>query len=151
MKRAAARITRRKITFHASGRSWCRCPAPEIGTSRRSSRLLSCRRWLPIPRARQFTGDLAFGQTVAVKIHDTDRYGRTVAEIILPDGRNLNHELVRAGFAWWYQQYARNENALAALQQQARAARKGVWADPHAVAPWEWRRTSRTRPVGARP
>jgi hypothetical protein len=30
-----------------------------------------------------------------------------LAEIILPDGRNLNRELVRAGLAWWYERYAR--------------------------------------------
>jgi endonuclease YncB( thermonuclease family) len=43
-------------------------------------------------RAKQFTGDLAFGQVVIVKVRDIDRYKRTVAEIILPDGRNLNQE-----------------------------------------------------------
>jgi micrococcal nuclease len=32
-------------------------------------------------------------------IRDIDRYRRTVAEIILPDARNLNQELVRAGMA----------------------------------------------------
>src|SRR5450432_3832713 len=48
-------------------------------------------------RAKQFTGDLAFGLTVTLRVHDVDRYGRQVAEIILPDGRNLNHEIVRAG------------------------------------------------------
>ena len=50
-------------------------------------------------RAKQFTGELAFGQTVTVKVRDIDRYKRTVAGIILPDGRNLNREIVRAGFA----------------------------------------------------
>src|ERR1035441_8396044 len=41
-------------------------------------------------RAKQFTGDLAFGQVVTVKVRDIGRYKRTVAEIMLPDGRNLN-------------------------------------------------------------
>ena len=36
-----------------------------------------------------------------------DRYKRTVAEIILPDGRNLNQEHERAGLTWWHKQYAR--------------------------------------------
>jgi Staphylococcal nuclease homologue len=45
----------------------------------------------------------------AVIQHDTERYGRMVAEIILPDGRVLNKELVRAGHAWWYSQYDRND------------------------------------------
>jgi endonuclease YncB( thermonuclease family) len=49
-------------------------------------------------RARQFTADLAFGKNVT-GARDIDRYGRTVAEIVLRDGRNLNHELVRAGMA----------------------------------------------------
>ena len=33
-------------------------------------------------RAKQFTGDLAFEQTVTVRVRDVDRYKRTVAEII---------------------------------------------------------------------
>ena len=93
-------------------------------------------------RAKQFTGDLAFGQTVTVKVRDIDRYKRTVAEIILPDGRNLNREIVRAGFAWWYVTYARRETILRDLQNEARAAKRGLWADPKPVPPWEWRRAA---------
>jgi micrococcal nuclease len=36
---------------------------------------------------------------VTVQSRGTDRYGRTVALVVLPDGRTLNHELVRTGFA----------------------------------------------------
>ena len=79
-------------------------------------------------RAKQFTGDLAFGQTVIVRVRDVDRYKRTVAEIILPDGRNLNQELVRAGLAWWFERYARRELILRDLEQEARAARRGLGA-----------------------
>src|SRR5271157_159655 len=38
-----------------------------------------------------------FGQVVKVMPRETDRYGRTVADVILVDGRILNHQLVRAG------------------------------------------------------
>lgn len=92
-------------------------------------------------RAKQFTGDLAFGKTVTLRVHDVDRYGRQVAEIILPDGRNLNHEIVRAGFAWWYRQYARNDKELERLETEARAAKRGLWADDNPVPPWEFRKT----------
>ena len=37
-----------------------------------------------------------------MKPRGLDRYQRTVAEVMLLDGRNLNHEIVRAGFAWWF-------------------------------------------------
>jgi endonuclease YncB( thermonuclease family) len=58
-------------------------------------------------RAKQAASDLAFGKTVTVRPRDTDRYGRTVAEVILPDGRSLNREMVRQGMAWWYRRVRR--------------------------------------------
>ena len=91
-------------------------------------------------RAKQFTGDLAFPRVVTVRVRDVDRYKRTVAEIILPDGRNLNRELVRAGLAWWYQRYARHETILAELEVEARAAERGLWADGNPIPPWEFRK-----------
>jgi hypothetical protein len=49
---------------------------------------------------------------VTVRPIDTDRYGRTVAEVVLPDGRSLNHELVRGGMAWWFRKYAPDDREL---------------------------------------
>jgi micrococcal nuclease len=66
-------------------------------------------------RAKQFTGDLAFGKTVKVIVRDYDRCHRTVAEIVLPGGRKLNREIVRAGFAWWFVRYARQDTELRGL------------------------------------
>ncbi len=50
-------------------------------------------------RAKQFTSNLVFAKTVTVQILDRDRYGHTVGEVLLADGRSLNRELVRTGFA----------------------------------------------------
>ena len=63
-------------------------------------------------RAKQFTADLAFGKVVTVVPRDRDRYGRIVANVVLPDGRVLNDELVKAGLAWWYWQHAQNIGTL---------------------------------------
>src|SRR5438128_12641647 len=57
-------------------------------------------------KAKEFTGDMVFGKDVTVKVRDTDRYGRTVGEVILDGNRSLNRELVAAGLAWWYRQYS---------------------------------------------
>jgi len=57
-------------------------------------------------QARKFTSDLVFQRDVTVEIRAIDRYGRLVGEVLLPDGWSLGHELVRAGLAWWYRQYA---------------------------------------------
>src|SRR5438128_138901 len=91
-------------------------------------------------KAKQFTSSLAFGKGVTVHVKDTDRYGRTVADVILADGRSLNRELVRAGLAWWYRKYAPHDSTLEHLEKGARMAKHGLWADPDPIPPWEWRR-----------
>jgi len=41
-------------------------------------------------RAKHTASDLAFGKEVTVKTYGHDKYGRTLADVILPDGMNLN-------------------------------------------------------------
>ena len=77
-------------------------------------------------RAKQAASDLAFGKVVTVQPRGTDRYGRTVALVVLPDGRILNHELVRSGYAWWYKKYAPGDTTLEQLEAEARGARRGL-------------------------
>jgi endonuclease YncB( thermonuclease family) len=73
--------------------------------------------------AKQAASALAFGKDVTVRPVDVDRYGRTAAVVVLPDGRVLNHELHKAGMAWWYRRYAPGDATLARLEAEARAAR----------------------------
>ncbi len=89
-------------------------------------------------RARQFTSRMAFGKQVQIIEKGKDRYGRTLAEVILPDGKSLNQELVREGYAWWYWKYSDDEE-LRSLQAQAREAKRGLWSDPRAIPPWTFR------------
>ncbi len=90
-------------------------------------------------KAKQFTSELVFSKTVTVTVLDVDRYGRTVGEVILPDGPVLNHELVKAGLAWWYRMYAPDDGTLAQLEADAKAGKRGLWADAEPVPPWAWR------------
>ncbi len=89
-------------------------------------------------RAKQLTSELAFGKTVTLRPLGKDRYGRVLGEVVLPDGRVLNEELVAAGMAWHYTRYS-NDATLARLERRARAARVGVWSEGRPVAPWEFR------------
>ncbi|HMB05332.1 MAG TPA: thermonuclease family protein [Isosphaeraceae bacterium] len=97
-------------------------------------------------RAKQFTSELAFGKVVKFVPRATDGYGRVVADVVLPDGRVLNDELVKAGLAWWYRQHAQNIGTLRQLEAEAREAKRGLWSQPNPVPPWEWRRTRREAP-----
>jgi endonuclease YncB( thermonuclease family) len=80
--------------------------------------------------AKRYLSSLAFGKMVRVLVRDQDRYGRTVAEIILPDGRNANQEMVRAGYAWWFRRYAPDDGVLEQLETEARQARRGAVGRP---------------------
>lgn len=91
-------------------------------------------------RAKQAASELAFGKSVTIRPLDTDRYGRTVAEVLLPDGRSLNQEMVRSGYAWRYVEYAPNDRTLARLEAEARQVKRGLWSQPGAVPPWDWRK-----------
>ncbi|WP_435018531.1 thermonuclease family protein [Tundrisphaera sp. TA3] len=91
-------------------------------------------------RAKQAASELAYGKQVTIREVDRDRYGRTVAEVTLPDGRVMGRELTGLGWAWWYREYAPADQALARLESEARAARRGLWADPNPVPPWDWRK-----------
>ena len=69
--------------------------------------------------SKRHLSNLAYGKRLRLLVRDTDRYGRTVAEIVLPDGRNLNQELVKAGYAWWFRKYAPNDRVLEGLEDCA--------------------------------
>ena len=88
-------------------------------------------------RAKQFTSDLAFGQTVDVDVRDVDRYGRLVARVSA-QGRDVSVALVRAGMAWHYKQYS-SDPILAEAERAARAEGLGLWSRHDAVPPWEYR------------
>ena len=92
-------------------------------------------------KAKQYASALIFGRVVTAKTSGTDRYGRTVGDAVLADGRHLSREMVRAGFAWWYRRYS-NDRDLEALEAEARQSKRGLWADASPTAPWEWRRSS---------
>lgn len=95
-------------------------------------------------RSKRAASDLAFGEEVTVREHGRDRYGRTLGEVILPDHRNLNHEMVRDGHAWQYRKYS-NDVALDRLEKSARHFRRGLWQDDEAEPPWEYRKAKRAK------
>jgi endonuclease YncB( thermonuclease family) len=91
-------------------------------------------------KAKQATSALVFGKEVTIQTHGKDKYGRTLADVLLPDGTNVNHEMVKEGWCWWYRKYATGDTTLERLENDARAATRGLWADPYPVPPWEWRK-----------
>lgn len=82
-----------------------------------------------------------------LKPQTTDRYGRTVAEVIA-GGRNVNLELVRTGAVFVYYRYlsACDRAAYVAAEEQAQRFRQGVWKwDGSVERPWDFRSRRRNR------
>ena len=94
-------------------------------------------------KAKQAASELAFGKEVTVQTYGHDKYTRTIGDVILPDGMNLNQELVKQGWCWWYRKYAPGDTVLEGLETEAMEARKGLWVDPQPVPPWEWRKRTK--------
>jgi endonuclease YncB( thermonuclease family) len=93
--------------------------------------------------ARKALADLVFGNEVDVEVIEKDRYDREVGKVHV-GGRYVNSEMVRQGLAWRYEQYDK-KNEFGGLEDDARKHRRGLWADAHPVAPWEWRKSERDR------
>jgi endonuclease YncB( thermonuclease family) len=96
-------------------------------------------------QAKRELKSLAQGQQLVIVPVDTDSYGRTVAHVWNGDSY-LNAEMVKRGAAWFYSRYAATET-LYYVEEEARKAKRGLWALPPQdhVEPWEWRKRKRDR------
>lgn len=92
---------------------------------------------------------LVFAMQVTVEPHGKDKHGRIMADVLLADGTNVNHALVKEGRCWWSQKSAPGDAELERLELEAREAKKGLWEDPEPIPPWEFRKTQRKQPRGA--
>jgi endonuclease YncB( thermonuclease family) len=77
----------------------------------------------------------AAGRTLRCQPKEIDRYGRTIATCLLPDGSDVNAWLVREGWAVAYG-YSR---IYVAEEAEAKAAKRGIWRGSF-IYPSEWRR-----------
>lgn len=90
-------------------------------------------------KAQQFAKDLVQGETVTIIEHGKDRYERTLGDVLLEDGRSLNQEIVKAGYAWWYFKYS-DDRVLGQLELDAKLAHVGLWKGKNPVPPWVFRK-----------
>ncbi|WP_010581940.1 thermonuclease family protein [Schlesneria paludicola] len=89
------------------------------------------------PESREALRSLLVNKQVVLKTSGTDKYGRTLATILL-DGNNINLKMVSDGLAWHYKQYSKDED-LAKAEAEARTGEKGLWVEKNPTAPWDFR------------
>jgi len=112
-------------------------------------------------RSKENLSGLVFGRDVTVEWRKKDRYGRPVGKVKVaepacrestcPKTVDACHAQVIAGMAWWYRQYAKEQEPGDAdryeqSELEARARRIGLWTDPKPTPPWEWRKEKKRQP-----
>ncbi|OZI57046.1 thermonuclease family protein [Bordetella genomosp. 1] len=92
--------------------------------------------------ARKHLAELVAGREITAQCYERDQYDRELCALMLPDGNSANRAMVAAGYAWAYTarrgDYLRDQ-ALPALQRQARDAGRGLWQGKQPTEPWKWR------------
>jgi endonuclease YncB( thermonuclease family) len=106
-------------------------------------------------QSRQSLSDLINNRQVTVVWNKRDRYQRIIGIVFFRpalcatpaclEKTDANYQQIAAGMAWHDKQTEGEQSPedrarYAAAEKQARAAKRGLWADPAPVAPWEWRR-----------
>jgi endonuclease YncB( thermonuclease family) len=87
---------------------------------------------------------LVFNREVTADCGKQDKYHREICKIIV-NGMDANLEQVKAGMAWHYKQFAKEQSPKDREDYEiadfnAKIRRLGLWADTNPVPPWEWRR-----------
>ena len=75
-------------------------------------------------------------------VQSQDGWGRYIAFVYTPDGRDVSLLMLQAGMAWHFKKYDATE-AYARAEEQARAQKAGLWSMPSPEAPWDYRARKR--------
>lgn len=105
-------------------------------------------------QSKKNLSEMIFGKDVTIVYQKTDQYGRLVGKIVL-DGMDVNLEQVKAGMAWHYKEYQREQSPedrelYAMAEDEARNARRGLWQDADAVEPSAFRKEEKRERQEAR-
>lgn len=83
---------------------------------------------------------------VNLTITDSDRYGRKVSEVRLPNGTFIQEVLTKEGLVQVYKPYLKNCPSASIVQKaeaDAKQRRVGVWGDKKYVSAWDWRSSNK--------
>ena len=89
--------------------------------------------------------EIVYKHEVTAECGKRDRHGREICRVLVGD-TDVCLEQVRAGMAWHFKRYAKEQPAdrrdqYAEAELRATAARRGLWADSEPIPPWDWRQS----------
>lgn len=96
-------------------------------------------------KSKEALARLVADKIVTVKKTGVDKYKRTLGIVMVKDV-DANAKQVEDGWAWHFKKY-NDEERLAKLEEAARKAKRGLWAEENPLAPWEYRARQKTPEV----
>ncbi len=93
-------------------------------------------------KSKKLLSNLIYKKIVRVVAQNKpDRYGRTIARLYV-DSVDINAAMIEHGGAWVYRRYARGSSfaSFYKAEAQAKKNKRGLWALPTPLPPWEWRK-----------
>jgi len=100
-------------------------------------------------KSQEHLSDSVAGKFVVVEYEKLDRDEWVLGKVLLDDV-DINLEQVMAGMAWHYKKY-QGEQTIADrvkysdAEMNARRHKRGLWGNPAAVPPWDYRKSERDR------
>lgn len=79
------------------------------------------------------------GKDLKIVCKDKDRYGRIVGQVFCAE-QDVNLAMLKLGAAWFYEQYARANDAYRQAEAQAKREKIGLWSQPNPQNPSAYRR-----------
>ena len=100
-------------------------------------------------RSKEYLAKFVYDRDAIIDGSKNDRYGRLIAKVYV-DGHDAGLEQIRAGLAWWYRAYAKEQTPddrelYEQAEKIARERRIRLWREPNPVPPWEWRKNKRVK------
>ena len=98
--------------------------------------------------ARDDLREMLFGKIIIIESRGFDTKWKRRLAVVTVAGTDVGLEMVRAGHAWFYAQYAQKlspeeRSNYEHAQQQAQVTGAGVWKATRPIPPWQWRKGKR--------
>ena len=75
---------------------------------------------------------------VLIEFLGEDQYNRQIGKVFV-DKIYVNNEMVKSGYAHWFDAYAPLDEDLKQSQNEAENQQLGLWSYPDPIIPWKWR------------
>ena len=92
--------------------------------------------------SRTSLAEMTMNKRVTAECEKKDKYTRDLCTVYV--GKlNINEAQIERGMAWSYSHYLPKGTPLKTIMDKAKAAKRGLWAEPDPIAPWDYRHNTR--------